>query len=684
MKLRNLLFIGLASAALFAGCKEDEVEGTPSITIDPTSLEVGVGGDTETITLTSTRDWSADFSANWITVEPASGSASNEPQTITIKVDPNAEGDPERTATVVFRASVASANLTIHQDGEEVSSISIAEFLEKTVSEDIYYQLTGEITDLWNEDFGSFTLVDATGSVEVYGLTATQQSSNDKSFSTLGLKEGDIVTLMGQRSEHGGEPQVGGPAYYVSHTAYEDIEAVSMSVEDVFTTSAMKVSVKGQVIAAGNVSFVINDGSEQNLYVYVNAAPEVSVGDVVEVTGKVSQYPDYVNSGVTIATKLTQITSPTVEKISETITPASESPKALSGAELAAFVSASSPLVTVDATVEISQSGDKTYTNLNFGEGGTGSVVSSSFDDEFTDGRVVSITGYYGGRNARGYFNILPTSVSESTAPRFSVSPITLSASSSAGTTKFNVDANVSWTATSSDDTNFKLSHSNGEGNQEITVTYTENTGSESRQATITVSTTDENISVKSYTVTITQAAPSTPTPGNVITLNIESIEAGIGALGSNNYGNYGSEKTGEIGGVTFAAKDICTNSKDGTYRVDARQVLQIKKSTGYITNTSASEIKSLKVYMVDKDTDTSDDDDDLGDITICVGSDVNPTTEAQYTYSKEQIVLAGDEYDGDVTKDLYVIDVTLSDAPEYFKITSSSAIWISKIEIEF
>lgn len=40
MKIRNLLFIGLASAVLFAGCKEDEIQESPSLKVEPASLEL--------------------------------------------------------------------------------------------------------------------------------------------------------------------------------------------------------------------------------------------------------------------------------------------------------------------------------------------------------------------------------------------------------------------------------------------------------------------------------------------------------------------------------------------------------------------------------------------------------------------------------------------------------------------
>ena len=96
---------------------------------------------------------------------------------------------------------------------------TIAEFLEKEVDATVWYELTGTIKNIVDTTYGSFDLVDETGSVYVYGLTATQVAKNDKSFASLGLKEGDVVTMMGTRAEYKSQAQVGGPAYYVSHVA---------------------------------------------------------------------------------------------------------------------------------------------------------------------------------------------------------------------------------------------------------------------------------------------------------------------------------------------------------------------------------------------------------------------------------------------------------------------------------
>ena len=102
-------------------------------------------------------------------------------------------------------------------DDPTVKEVTVEEFIAAEVSDNVWYQLTGTILSIDNDYYGNITIQDETGSVYVYGLTKTKVDKNDNSFSSIGLSEGDIVTLVGTRDEHNGEAQVGGPAYYISH-----------------------------------------------------------------------------------------------------------------------------------------------------------------------------------------------------------------------------------------------------------------------------------------------------------------------------------------------------------------------------------------------------------------------------------------------------------------------------------
>lgn len=158
---------------------------------------------------------------SWISVAP--GTKAVREETVKLAVLPN-EAENARTAKVEFKpATGVSLFLTVYQEGVgtpdvpgKIEAITVAEFLAKPESTEVWYQLTGKISGSINTKYGNFDLVDNTGSVYVYGLTATPQEENDQSYASLGLKAGDIVTLIGQRGSFNGKIEVLN-AYYVSH-----------------------------------------------------------------------------------------------------------------------------------------------------------------------------------------------------------------------------------------------------------------------------------------------------------------------------------------------------------------------------------------------------------------------------------------------------------------------------------
>ncbi len=148
--------------------------------------EINVSGDEITIKAEGTTTIKAVFT----------GDANYKPQTV------------EYTLTVTDNRTPAVT----------IQNVTVAEFLAAAESAENWYRLTGTISNITNTTYGNFTLTDNTGSVTVYGLTATQKDSNDQSFSSLNLEEGFIVTIIAHRSSYNNNPQAGG-AYHESHTA---------------------------------------------------------------------------------------------------------------------------------------------------------------------------------------------------------------------------------------------------------------------------------------------------------------------------------------------------------------------------------------------------------------------------------------------------------------------------------
>lgn len=101
----------------------------------------------------------------------------------------------------------------------EVVKATVAEFLAAAEG-DTVYELTGVITNVANTNYGNFDLKDETGSVYVYGL---YDEDGNKVFTSLGLKEGDTLTMRGVRTSYNDNPQVGN-GVYVSHIVGETPE----------------------------------------------------------------------------------------------------------------------------------------------------------------------------------------------------------------------------------------------------------------------------------------------------------------------------------------------------------------------------------------------------------------------------------------------------------------------------
>lgn len=164
-------------------------------------------------------------------------------------------------------------------DDPTIKKVSVDEFLKASVSGSVWYQLTGEITDLYNTSYGNFTLVDGTGSVLVYGLTKEKVSSNDQSFPELGLKEGDIVTLVGTRDEYNGKAQVGGPAYYISHEEGETPDVPEGDPTALIISEYVEGSSFNKYIEIANISDKTVDLASYSLVLYSNGntSPQTTV-----------------------------------------------------------------------------------------------------------------------------------------------------------------------------------------------------------------------------------------------------------------------------------------------------------------------------------------------------------------------------------------------------------------------
>ena len=214
MKLSHIIPVCLALGFLFSGCGKHEPD---SLNLLSTAVSLPSEGGFEDVSIMTNVPWSAASDQDWLRLAPSSGNASDSYQPITLSALENTS-ETARQAVVTVTAGTLSKTINVTQAG--TPRFTIADFKAKKADKVTWYKLTGEIASIANETYGNFYIFDETGYVYVYGLGEKKVESNDQSFSKLGLKVGDVVTMMTLRSEHNGTIEAGGtiPAYFVSKT----------------------------------------------------------------------------------------------------------------------------------------------------------------------------------------------------------------------------------------------------------------------------------------------------------------------------------------------------------------------------------------------------------------------------------------------------------------------------------
>ena len=242
---------------------------------------------------------------DWLGVTSSTAGAN---PTITFYAKANEGGD--RETTVTFKTTDGSkeytSQATISQKGAIVEC-PIADFLAAAVG-NTQYRLTGVITKIAKAEYGNIYIKDYSGEAYVYGVGAKGD------FEKLGLKEGDVITLVGKRGEYKGSAQMTGGQH-------EDHKIVTPVTIDEFLAKEdnpnVYYMVSGTVDEIANESYgnlYLKDG-DSRLYVYGTypgwgatgdnrkgaiAANGIEVGDKLTVIGVKSTYhgTPQVNGGI--------------------------------------------------------------------------------------------------------------------------------------------------------------------------------------------------------------------------------------------------------------------------------------------------------------------------------------------------------------------------------------------------
>ena len=429
-----------------------------NLTVSPTSLSFTSSAGSQNVSVTSNSTWNVTDDASWITVSPTSGSNNG---SITVTVTENTGA--QRTGTVTVTATCGTVqNITVTQAAP--------------------CNLTVSPTSL------SFTSSAGSQNVSVTS-NSTWNVTDDASWITVsptsGSNNGSITVTV---TENTG----------AQRTGTVTVTATCGTVQNITVTQAAPCNL---TVSPTSLSFTSSAGS-QNVSVTSNSTWNVT-DDASWIT--VSPTSGSNNGSITVTvtentgaqrtgTVTVTATCGTVQNI--TVTQAAPCNLTVSPTSLSFTSSAGSQNVSVTSNSTWNVTDDASWITVSPTSGSNNGSITVTVTENTGAQRTgtVTVTATCG--------TVQNITVTQAAPCNLTVSPTSLSFTSSAGSQNVSVTSNSTWNVT--DDASWiTVSPTSGSNNGSITVTVTENTGAQ-RTGTVTVTATCGTV----QNITVTQAAP--------------------------------------------------------------------------------------------------------------------------------------------------------------------------------
>ena len=169
--------------------------------VDPETAELPIEGGILTVTLTAKGDGVEvvipEENKSWISVSGMKVSGTS--AVVSFNIAENAGGD--RSSELSFKTTKSGKEYTAVTSFSQKGAIieATAAEINAAADGDTQYRITGYVSKVANTQYGNLYIRDHSGEVYVYG-------TND--FATSGIEEGDIITVVGPKTSHNGNPQM--------------------------------------------------------------------------------------------------------------------------------------------------------------------------------------------------------------------------------------------------------------------------------------------------------------------------------------------------------------------------------------------------------------------------------------------------------------------------------------------
>lgn len=238
---------------------------------EPFIVKVAYKGGNFGYSVPETQDWVSVVSVTNVKGVP-SKLEQNPADTayVGIKVLPNAGGD--RSGSIDFTSGSSKVTYTFTQKGAVIAA-TVEEFLAAAM-DDTQYRVTGVITKISSSaQYHNANITVSSGnfasSILLYRTVTAEGNIED-----LGLAVGDVVTVVGKRSEYNGTPQMAQGGVLESYQRYATKTIAEFLAAPVDASAFYTVSGEITIVAGlsgkdsyNNVNITIKDGNDE-LYLY--------------------------------------------------------------------------------------------------------------------------------------------------------------------------------------------------------------------------------------------------------------------------------------------------------------------------------------------------------------------------------------------------------------------------------
>ena len=530
MKVKSIilsLFSFAATISAFVACEDNnQVVSAPSINLSVQELEFDKEGGSKTIDVFATRDWKAEVSEDWVSINPKSGKASEtDPSIVEIKVLENTGLD--RSATVEFTIGFEDKILTINQKGigSAADMLIYANDFDKEEATKTYG--TGSSWP-YLDQFEGWKNEQGKGAGNVtYGFNGMSARSNSNSLGSYSDYEGSGKNNL----------FFGSNAYFLVQdialngntniTLTFGTEKYSQDNGSVFTNSEFHiylsadakkwVELKDYTFAGGqtqgrwnvaSATFSVPAGTEKlSICFDVDVASSYRLDDLnLSVAGAEGTAIDFTKG----EEKDFSASSGSGSGSGGGTTGGEEDPSKVQQITCAEYIAKADPNTTYRLVGKVTSSVNTTYCSFDMNDG-TATVVVWTVNnkDEWKDvvkqGGTVTVRGKYyaygSGENIKHEMvDAYIEKFEPSTEKYLNLSTYTMDVSAKSTSAVFKIYSNDSWKVTT-DNQDYKVSNPDGSGEATVTLTFPENTG-EAKTIKVTVTPTDATLETKVLTLT--------------------------------------------------------------------------------------------------------------------------------------------------------------------------------------